>query len=117
MKGECFGISFENVLDLLPERLGIIIRTPHKEVPVDIIHLPKNKFQVFKFEAIKWIKARPHPEDRVWNFEKRNHHGVWCYDKETRLVEARKTPKEKENEKQERKWLHEQARKLGLDLS
>ena len=111
------GIYFETVYDLIPDQNAVIYRDPKGRLGVARKVLTPDEFKKFKFEAIKWIKKRPTPEDRAWPFELQNEHGCYSYDKERQIIQQRKTRKEKEDERKEEQYWKEQFKKAGLDLS
>lgn len=78
--------------------------------------LTSKEFKLFKFEAIRWVKKKPNPDDRAWPFELENEHGCYDYEKEQKIISQRKTRQEKEDEKQEDQYWKEKYRKHGLDL-
>jgi len=107
------GIFFDEVLDLMPENCSVILRI--QEFPYCCqIFLHENDFPRFKFEAIKWIKKRAHPEDRLWPFEAKEGK-FYSYDKELFITESRKTRKEKDAEKQEHIGMLKLFKEHGIE--
>jgi len=113
MNESCEGINFHDVLDLIPREMAVLVR---RDGPpwCEKILLDQRAFGRFRFEAVKWIRQRPKPEDRCWTFETIGPHGCWSLDKEEHLIESRKTRAEKEQERQEEHELRELMRKHGI---
>lgn len=69
----------------------------------------------FKFEHIKYVKTLPDPEDRVADFECRDEFGLVDWDARDKLVDSRKTRKERQAEIEEAmEWIGEYE-EHGLD--
>lgn len=100
----CQGIQFSNVMGLIPEQLAVIVRSSTTPWAKKIC-MEKESFMRFKFQAIKWIRKRELPEDRCWYFETLNKNGCWSFEKQEKLIESRKTRKEKAQEKKEEREL------------
>lgn len=87
-------LNLETVIDLVPWRLGVIIRkAPGK---VEMIVLKQKAFSLFKFELISWVKKKADPDDRVLYFETLNDHGCYDWEREQRLIRSRMTKSERE---------------------
>jgi hypothetical protein len=106
-------IPFESVTDLCINQKAIIYRVSKEDGLIRVKTLKDKEFNKYKFELIKWLKKRPDPEDRVMRFETMDN-GVWSYDKEQRLVEARKTREEKRAELNDEIWLKQELKKRGI---
>ena len=112
---EYLDIKFENVLDLAPKKLTVLVSEPFATLGISAYELDHFNFERFKFHLIKWIKKRPNPEDRVLNFEALNEDGVWDYDRESFLIETRKSREEKQKEKDDEMAMREKAKELGIE--
>tara|TARA_Y100000310_G_scaffold243676_1_gene248228 strand:- start:9395 stop:9754 length:360 start_codon:yes stop_codon:yes gene_type:complete len=110
------GISFHDVMDLNVKRRGVIHRDPRAKLGVTMTELSSSDFKRFKFEAIRWIKKRPDPQERSWPFELENEHGCYSYDKERKIIQQRKTRQEKDDERKEEQELKELFKQHGLDI-
>lgn len=106
-------ISMAKVLDFVPSKRAVIYKTGIKHNPVDVFILDERDFNRFKFKAIKWIKRKKEPEDRMWPFEAEVL-GIWSYSKEKKLIESRKTREEKSAELQEQIEFNKELKKRGL---
>jgi hypothetical protein len=112
MNESSHGISFDSVLDLCPQRESVLVR--HSAPPwCREIKLGDN-FTRFKFDAIKWIKKRPRPEDRVWLFEISDPDVNSSFEKLDHLIDSRKTRVEKEKERIENERIEKLIRDRGL---
>jgi len=114
---ELYGIKFDKVEDLLPQEHKVFVKVgPPLFIETKI--LDPDHFMRFEFEIIKWVKTKPDPDDRIFHFETLemiDNQLIYSYDKETRLIEARKTKTEKLAEKQERIDLITECQRLGID--
>lgn len=90
------GVNFNDVVDLIPDEKAIIMRKPGRPYCAKY-HLKKG-WEKFEFEAVKWIKLKPNPEDRYWDFEMLDEHGVPSRKMLLNLISSRKTRAEKEEE-------------------
>lgn len=68
-----------------------------------------------KFEYIRYIKKLPNPANRVADFEILDDNGFPDFEKEQRLIESRKTRKEREVEIKEYLHLIDRCDVLNLD--
>lgn len=110
------GISFHDVMDLNLKKRGVIHKDPSAKLGVTMTELSPKDFRLFKFEAIRWIKRKPGPEERAWPFELENEHGCYSYGKERKIIQQRKTRQEKDDERKEEQELKELFKQHGLDI-
>lgn len=106
-------IPFEIVLDLNPGKRGVIIKDSASKIKTSMIILDLKEFNKYKFELVKWLKKKALPEERFLPFETEID-GIWSYDKESKLIEARKSREEKSIELNDKIWLHEECKKRGI---
>jgi hypothetical protein len=119
-------LFIDYIMMIIPSKKAIVIH-PHESY-LPLADDPKdsaNKFGIFcsissdqvlkdiKFKYINYIKTLPNPEDRVAAFEYKRDDGSPDFEKMDRLIERRKTRKEKQielNEEIETKKLCEKHR-------
>jgi hypothetical protein len=116
-------IFTDDVIDLIPGQETVLLKARRMYLPlVDKIDnkyvfvakiYKKIEFNKFKFDYIKEIKTRPDPEDRVADFEWRDANGLPDFDKRDKLVEGRKTRKEKQQELDFEIWYYKEVKKRG----
>ncbi|MBE9542543.1 MAG: hypothetical protein IMF01_09510 [Proteobacteria bacterium] len=110
---DAFDIPFANVMDLHPEKRGIIyLASIPGKCKMFIVDESKD-FNLYKFELIKWLKKRKVPEARVMMFEVQER-GYWSPSKEDQLVERRKTRDEKDSDLQESIEFINECKKHGI---
>ena len=110
----CKGIDFNTVVDLVPSECTVIVRTGPDAFDLEKVILTQSDFALFKFEAIRWVRKRPDPQDRLFHFETIGEHGVWSFDKEQRLIESRKTRNEKDKERAEDEAIYKLLKERGI---
>lgn len=108
-----FDIPFDRVMDLNPEKCGIIYLVEPGKVNMKVV--PKDEFLRYKFELIKWVKKKDSPDDRYFHFETEIN-GIWSYEKEKRLIEARKSREEKAKELQEERDFKKMCDAMGVEI-
>lgn len=109
----CEGIPFCDVINLLPKSRAVIIKTHNRGYATQ--RFLGVAFDRFKFEAIRWVKTRPKPEDRIWMFETLDSDGHYDIPKEQALIRARLTREERNQLEKEEQELRILAREHGVD--
>jgi len=112
MSESSHGIAFSDVLDLCPKRESVLIK--HQVSPWCREIVLGGNFSRFKFEAIKWIKKRPRPEDRCWMFEIDDPEPGKSFEKLDQLIESRKTRLEKEKERIQNEHIEKLLKERGF---
>ena len=105
------GIKFTDVIDLDTDTREVLVRRPSYAR----IKLSAKDFSIFRFEAVKWIKTKEKPEDRIWQFETIGPLGVWSFEKEQKLIESRMTREERRAEKMAYENIKRLLKERGLE--
>lgn len=119
-------VFVDHIVSIQPDLNRVVIRDdgnyPHIPNSSDItvgglklVQLLKDESMVsIKFEFIKHLKTLSDPYDRVADFECRRDDGTYCFDTEDRLIEGRKTIKEKQLEIDEDNRMRELCHKFKI---
>ena len=120
-------INVDEIIDLMPMKLAITINSEnpeHHKIAAkkwkNILFIEVNSetlFQEIKFKYIQYIKKHPDPKSRVAYFEVKNEHGFIDFKKYDRLIEMRKTRKEKQKEMDDEIALMQEMKVYKLEYN
>lgn len=126
-RGGVFSLDIADIKDIVPRR-GLVVVKPYDKYMLHNqngswpmrygIHLhiqSKKEFDLIVFEYISHIKKNKDPEDRVAWFEYQTEDGRSDFELQEKLIESRKTPKEKETELEELHWFYNEFKRFGID--
>lgn len=120
----------EDIKAIIPWNSRLLLRPIKKYAPIAsnlkdtsirffvvVDDIDEESIRRLKFEHIKYIKTLPDPADRVADYEIRDADGLPDFDREAKLIESRKTRKEKEDELNEDMQLIKDCERLNLDTT
>ncbi len=117
-------VEFIDILDLIISEMAVLMKSKPKYWEIadndskdDLTRYVvkstvrnKEDFTRIKFELIKWIKKMPLPCDRIMPYEYHDHDTQLIdFDQKDRLIESRKTRKEKDEDMKIKELLQRRA--------
>ena len=121
-------IKVQDIIQVAPHRNDILVNTrlSYLKIPAEFREEWNNTQMLIKIideklmEKVKYsyrqkVLRSPDPEDRVDYYETLNTHGVRDFEKETLLINSRRTPQEKQKELEELYRLIDLFEKAEID--